>query len=190
MTELKLSIREQKLYDRVRKGRYYKAYSNRTPKTMAKLQDKGLVGIAGRSPLIEAYFVPHGYENRQEILPFNAPEELVIIGDFATIDVISLKLGWDVKLMGVVVEINPDNNVYKIATPDGIFEGHSPVIYNLPVPPEMIEFKMAVKKFFGFNTPSKAAKAVSEDDLIGMSGYASKADRDKDIADLNEMLNR
>lgn len=166
MSELKLSIREQKLYDRVRNGKYYKAYSNRVPKTMAKLQDKGLVGIAGRSPLIEAYFVPHGYENRQEILPYNQPEELVIVGDMVTLTVISLKAAWDVKMTGVVVEINEDNYVYKIATPDGIFEGFSPVIYDLPVPSEMTEFRMAVKKFFGFNTLAKMEKAVSEDEML------------------------
>lgn len=58
LPEGELSIRAQKLLDRLRDGRFYEAYGNKTPKAMQELVKAGLVGIAGRPVVVGAYYVP------------------------------------------------------------------------------------------------------------------------------------
>lgn len=57
-----LSPRAQALWERVRRGDWYAAYSDRTPAAMKELQEAGLVGIAMRAKVFEAAFVPVGYK--------------------------------------------------------------------------------------------------------------------------------
>lgn len=63
-----LSIRAQKLYQRLLDGEFYPAYSDRTPQAMKELTDAGLVGIGGRVVTIAAFFVP------SETIPFKMEE--------------------------------------------------------------------------------------------------------------------
>jgi hypothetical protein len=55
-----LSPRARELYDRVLKGKWYKAYDATIPKAMTELTSAGLVTVAGRVKVIEACFVPTG----------------------------------------------------------------------------------------------------------------------------------
>ena len=64
-----LSIRAQKLYQRLLDGEFYPAYSDRTPQAMKELTDEGLVSIGGRVVTIAAFFVP------SETVPFK-PEQI------------------------------------------------------------------------------------------------------------------
>lgn len=56
--EPKLSKRAEKLYARLKEGRWYRAYANDTPAAMKELVDAGLVQIAARVNVSEACFVP------------------------------------------------------------------------------------------------------------------------------------
>lgn len=53
-----LSRRAENLLARLRAGRFYPAYSERTPKCMQELIDAGLVATAGRPTLFIRCYVP------------------------------------------------------------------------------------------------------------------------------------
>lgn len=57
-----LTVRAQKLYERVCSGEFYFAYDPRTPKAMQELVDAKLVSMDGRPVVIRLCYVPtEGY---------------------------------------------------------------------------------------------------------------------------------
>lgn len=208
MTEVKLSKRAQKLYQRLIDGKFYKAYLPSVPKAMYELEKAELVGIAGRSPVIEACYVPYGYENRRELFPHQPPEEEINVGDYVVaIDALD---HFDNRAVdGIVYAIDKIANRYTIIAPAGVYEAHSPrkVEVDADKAPTISAMQQMIGSYRGLSKaehnalfPVVQANDIGEDieeynrlfddnigeekeetDIIGMSGYASKADRDIDI---------